>query len=517
MRKKLIVVAIAVIMVIALAVGLTSCYRGIQPEDYIRPTLKSANLIDGATITHESLAVKEKADAKNMLSSDKKAWTPQDMMSTPAKDQANITGAVAEIKLKSVSTFNTAIIEEIGNEVQYFRLLAWVNDEWVTVYRSEKIQSLRLMSFDAVTTDRVRLIIDKWRDQKTPAKIKSIGLYNEPKRDTANFNVTAYQRIDVHGDVPSEVLTRSEAEIDAYARFYDVYNTVIVFGAVNWNSNGDMTFGLGSKEAFVKEIEALKQIIARRSNKTHEVKIVCTSLADGAFGADDKGDTHNGVNVYMAQHYERVADQMIEFMKEVDIDGLDIDWEYPRTKDDWAVYDKFITRLDDAMHAYKPSAVLSAALSAGALGMSQETLDRFDQIQYMAYDGHDEDGYQSSLDQAQYGLVDFVNNGAKLSQINIGIAAYGRPVEGGGYWPTWRDLEQANYWDSRYYNVECSGQLFDAAYCSPALAGDKTAYALMTGVGGVMVFRMGCDKTMDDPNSVACGIENALKRYSTNY
>lgn len=517
MRKKLIIVSIAVITIIALSLGLTSCNRGIQPEDYIRPTLQSANLIDGASITHESLAVKEKADAINMLNSDKKAWTPQDMMSNPVKGQASITGAVAEIKLKSVSTFNTALIEEIGNEVQYFRLLAWVNDEWVTIYRSEKIQSLRLMSFDAVTTDRVRLIIDKWRDQKTPAKIKSIGLYNEPKRDTSKFNVTAYQRIDVHGDVPSEIVAKGEEAMRNYARFYDVYNTVIVFGAVNWDSDGNMTFGKdGTKETFKAEIKALKEIIAMRSNK-HDVKIVCTALADGAFGADAKGDDHNGVNVYMTQHYERVADQMIEFMKEVDIDGLDIDWEYPRTKNDWAVYDKFITRLDDAMHAYKPEAVLSAALSAGALGMSQETLDRFDQIQFMAYDGHDEDGYQSSLDQAQYGLVDFVNNGAKLSQINIGIAAYGRPTEGGGYWPTWRDLKQANYWDSRYYNVECEGQLFDAAYCSPALAGDKTAYALMTGVGGVMVFRMGCDKTMDDPNSVACGIENALKRYSLNY
>ena len=32
-----------------------------------------------------------------------------------------------------------------------------------------------------------------------------------------------------------------------------------------------------------------------------------------------------------------------------------------------------------------------------------------------------------------------------------------------------------------------------------------------------MVFRVACDKTMDDPNSVACGIENALKRYVANW
>ena len=32
-----------------------------------------------------------------------------------------------------------------------------------------------------------------------------------------------------------------------------------------------------------------------------------------------------------------------------------------------------------------------------------------------------------------------------------------------------------------------------------------------------MVFRLATDKTMDDPNAVACGIENALRRYVENW
>lgn len=60
-------------------------------------------------------------------------------------------------------------------------------------------------------------------------------------------------------------------------------------------------------------------------------------------------------------------------------------------------------------------------------------------------------------------------------------------------------------------------QIYEGTFCSPALAGDKTAYTLFSGAGGVMVFRVACDKTMDDPNSVACGIENTLKRYVQNW
>jgi hypothetical protein len=170
------------------------------------------------------------------------------------------------------------------------------------------------------------------------------------------------------------------------------------------------------------------------------------------------------------------------------------------------------------MKKIKPDAILSGALSAWALGMSRETLARFNQIQFMAYDGNDEDGYQSSLNQAQWGLVQFVKNGADLKNINIGIAAYGRPTNGAPYWPSWRNTEgQHLYWNSMHYNVLCSDQLFDATFCAPALAGDKTVYSLLSGAGGVMVFRLACDKTMDDPNAVACGIENALKRHIKGY
>lgn len=52
------------------------------------------------------------------------------------------------------SAINTALIEEIGNQVQYFRIQAFVDGKWKTVYQSEKIQDMRLCGFDAVTTDR---------------------------------------------------------------------------------------------------------------------------------------------------------------------------------------------------------------------------------------------------------------------------------------------------------------------------------------------------------------------------
>lgn len=44
-----------------------------------------------------------------------------------------------------------------------------------------------------------------------------------------------------------------------------------------------------------------------------------------------------------------------------------------------------------------------------------------------------------------------------------------------------------------------------------------TIFALLSGAGGVMVFRVGCDRLMDDQNSVTGGIEDTLNRYVTGW
>ena len=44
-----------------------------------------------------------------------------------------------------------------------------------------------------------------------------------------------------------------------------------------------------------------------------------------------------------------------------------------------------------------------------------------------------------------------------------------------------------------------------------------TIFALLGGAGGVMVFRVGCDRLIDDQNSVTGGIEDTLNRYVTGW
>ena len=196
-----------------------------------------------------------------------------------------------------------------------------------------------------------------------------------------------------------------------------------------------MNFGSKGEDYFAEQIAALKTIIGKRSNPEHQVKLIVAALADGAWG-----DGHNGVNTYMASNWEKVANQIVDMARKYDFDGVDIDWEYPVSQSDWSNYDNFIQKLSRDLKEYKPDSIISTALSSGQLGLSKETYECIDQIQFMAYDGNDQDGYQSSLEQAEEGLRAFKANGTDISKINIGIAAYGRPVNGSPYWATWRAL-----------------------------------------------------------------------------
>lgn len=181
--------------------------------------------------------------------------------------------------------------------------------------------------------------------------------------------------------------------------------------------------------------------------------------------------------------------------------------------------------LDEKMAQVKPDAIISAALSAWALGMKPGTMEIIDQIQYMAYDDIDIDGVQSTIYNAQKGIALFEKNGADKSKINIGIPSYGRPINGANYWHSWKDLQANNmYFDSRYERVHCENKNYymDNTFCSPALAGDKTALAIFGGCGGIMVFRLTCDKLMNEQENgkniaVANGIEDTLKRYFSNW
>jgi alpha-L-fucosidase len=100
----------------------------------------------------------------------KNYWTTDD----------GVESATLEIQLTKQQTFDCALLQEnisVGQRVESFRLEAFSNNEWKVITRGTTIGYKRLLRFPAMTTMKVRLIIEQSRNSPT---LSSFGLFKAP-------------------------------------------------------------------------------------------------------------------------------------------------------------------------------------------------------------------------------------------------------------------------------------------------------------------------------------------------
>ena len=410
-----------------------------------------------------------------------------------------------EFQLAGATAFNAALIAEAGSAEKFtywdaafgkagagaarFRLEAFVDGEWQIIHRGEKLQTQRLCGFDPVVADRVRVLAETADGE--PVLVQSLQLYQEPVRENPGIHMSTYYALDpVADEIPPEaaILAQGEDYARNYARWFDVYDTVICIGGIGIGAQG-VTYGEG-EERYTQRLNALKELIALRGNPGHEVKLICTVFGGGSEYADP----------ILKNHMDGLLENILGVIEKFGFDGADVDYETPSTRAHWRRYDRFMARLDDGMKETNPDAILSAAIFSWGMGMSRETLERLDQIQYMDYCEPCNEHAMPTLEGMQRGAARIVKAGADPKKVLIGLGTHGYDRN-----ENWKHMEDANYYDCIYPGNKVG--------CSPALAGDAAAYALLSGLGGLMVFVTQADRPMDDPFCVALGIENALGRY----
>jgi alpha-L-fucosidase len=91
------------------------------------------------------------------------------------------TAAVIELKLKGTKTFNVLSLQEnisLGQRIEKFEMDYWNGETWEKAAEGTTVGYKRLLQFDAVTTDKVRLKITSSRLNPT---IAELGLYQQNK------------------------------------------------------------------------------------------------------------------------------------------------------------------------------------------------------------------------------------------------------------------------------------------------------------------------------------------------
>lgn len=136
-------------------------WRRVLDETFALNLARDANISSGGHNEHLML------DGDNATH-----WT------TSGKD----TSAVIEISLNGSKTFDVLALQEnirIGQRIEQFKLDCWDGEKWVTATEGTTVGYKRLLRFDPVSTDRVRLVILSSRLNPT---IAEFGLYRQPEK-----------------------------------------------------------------------------------------------------------------------------------------------------------------------------------------------------------------------------------------------------------------------------------------------------------------------------------------------
>jgi len=174
----------------------------------------------------------------------------------------------------------------------------------------------------------------------------------------------------------------------------------------------------------------LKQIVA--TGHTKNVKVL---ISVGGWGWDEQFETMAANPASRAAFVQNLK----AFVDEYQLDGMDIDWEYP---DAGQSSQHFLSLIQELRAAMPEKLLTTAVVSYGdnALGIHPESFALFDFVNVMTYDGPD----HGTLEQFNEGLTYWSERGLPKEKIVMGMPFYAHVKDSTAEGVTFAKLVQAD-------------------------------------------------------------------------
>ena len=305
----------------------------------------------------------------------------------------------------------------------------------------------------------------------------------------------------------------------------------------------------GLREVDYETIDIINYSFAQISKNTDNVKTTFYINTSGAGSIDKVSMVHRyGVKVCLSlggwhtdssfwdtyseacsteENRKQVANSILEVLEKYQLDGIDLDWEYPKAKDK-NNFTLLMKEIYETLKSKDEGYLISAAVPCGAWAMERydyKTLNNYmDYFYIMTYD-LDDDGsgnvkHLTNLSTAKVGANVLINAGVKSSKVVIGIAFYARKFNGinsanGAFGKPYESKQTIMYdkvvndylsrLDSEVFEYYDSSALAYYLYdevnkCIISFDNDKSVkakydYALSSKLGGVMYWSYNDDPT----------------------
>ena len=195
-----------------------------------------------------------------------------------------------------------------------------------------------------------------------------------------------------------------------------------------------------------------------------------------------------------AFHGKELPKNIRKVLEQYDLDGVFFDYEFPQEWDAKLDFSIFLINLRKEL---KNDFHIGAALQPWCARFLPSAIRAIDMVELMSYDNWDSEGFHSTMELAKEDVKNMVKLGYKLSQIDLGVPFYARPTTGEAFWYGY---------ESYYDKLDDKGLYYDEnldltfSFNLPDLVYEKTAWAIETGLGGMMVWHYYCD-IMDDSDA----------------
>ena len=187
--------------------------------------------------------------------------------------------------------------------------------------------------------------------------------------------------------------------------------THIIYNKIGVDYNGNLSLPTGG------ELDEFEEMI-----ETAQQNCVITMVSIG-----NDSDTAFKTITANKDILNNFRDNLEELINEYDLDGIDINWQFPEGSEEGDLFEDLIKEMDDLSH--DENILLSYVVDTGQYsdtdnGVQDDTLVYGDFLNVMALDTTDNDDLHSSFDDAENAIKYWVNREVDKSRLILAIPVY---------------------------------------------------------------------------------------------